>query len=555
MLTTFVVLSAEARLGKMSSIIDASDVGSSAGRDDSSSEQPLPEIDSIGGYTLHQKLGEGHFAMVYLATNSSGDRTALKVIEKKRIQRLYINREIEAMQAVNHKNVLKLINAQLDVPFPRSDGLLREVFLLELEFAPGGELFNYLLVTGPLLEHFARAYLLQMLEGIQECHSNGVYHRDLKPDNILLDRKFVLKLGDFGLASLNPSNHLLMTNCGTQGYQAPEVLTNAPYDGAAADVWSVGVILFIMLVGHPPFRIAGPGDWWFKAVRLNRYDKFWKAHQRAPCKTVHPEAQAFLNSIFVVDPSKRATVEELLASPWLTDGSRETAAPIPDEETICAHMQSRKDAMDEKARLEREKILAKQRDQRAQTTFDPYDTPVYRNMSPGNEESDESGDEDDQDAAFDFNAREEQTEFAKPSVALTSLSPFRFYASESPAELLDMLEAACQQLQNANPEPPAVDRSTFQISATIGDAANAVSFQLRISKSDEDSTESSLWVVDASRGALGTPWAFLHQWREIVSLMSRMGCEGAGVAAIDKDMMEFQMPLPPPDDDLLEESL
>uniref|UniRef100_A0A7S2B143 Uncharacterized protein n=2 Tax=Octactis speculum TaxID=3111310 RepID=A0A7S2B143_9STRA len=210
-------------------------------------------------------------------------------------------------------------------------------------------------------------------------------------------------------------------------------------------------------------------------------------------------------------------------------------------------MKGRKDVMDEQDRAAREKLARQQRQN--QNTYDPYAAPVYRNMEDTSDNN--SGSDSDE----NYDEKELSLEANEPSVALTGLSPFRFYASESPGELLDMLSAACyNQSEQSTHEPPSVDRTTFQLTATVGDPSSPVSLQVRISKSVEqlENEESALWVVDASRGANGTPWSFLHHWREIVTAVSHMGCEGAGIAAHDKDMMSFQMPQPPPEDELLD---
>ncbi|KAF9609669.1 hypothetical protein IFM89_017848 [Coptis chinensis] len=123
-----------------------------------------------------------------------------------------------------------------------------------LEFITGGELFDKIVHHGRLSEAEARRYFQQLIDGVDYCHSKGVYHRDLKPENLLLDSLGNLKISDFGLSALPPQGvSILRTTCGTPNYVAPEVLSHKGYDGAVADVWSCGVILYVLMAGYLPF--------------------------------------------------------------------------------------------------------------------------------------------------------------------------------------------------------------------------------------------------------------------------------------------------------------
>ncbi|CAB1099358.1 unnamed protein product [Ectocarpus sp. CCAP 1310/34] len=202
-----------------------------------------------------------------------------------------------------------------------------------------------------------------MLSALEMCHSTGIAHRDIKPENILLDNNFQLKMADFGLSSImEDENGVCYTECGTRSYMAPEVLAKQPYDGAQADLWSAGVVLFIMLAGNPPFQMAVSTDWWFRAVSSGRHDRFWAAHLRG-CPDFPPLAQAFLNRIFVADPLQRATLEELKSHEWLAGG------------TLPAHT-----LYDELLQRKREEEAARQ----GRGHVDPFPLNVQRSVSkPG----------------------------------------------------------------------------------------------------------------------------------------------------------------------------
>jgi 5'-AMP-activated protein kinase, catalytic alpha subunit len=268
---------------------------------------PPPAVNANGSrvldeYELGKSLGKGHFGQVRLARHCvAGYMCALKIIEHKAVvsprQQELFNREINALSSVQHPNVIGLRRVIPSINFPHEDGRPRQVLLLDLELCSGGELFDFVLSGGPFPEAVAKHCFREIVSGLYACHSRGIYHRDLKPENIFVSTssdygiqsnmaEFILKIGDFGLAAINDFGvSMCKTPVGTRSYQAPEVLQasnsggNMAYDGGKADVWSVGVVLFILLVGNPPFVVADRSDWWFNAVRLSRHKDFWKAHQ------------------------------------------------------------------------------------------------------------------------------------------------------------------------------------------------------------------------------------------------------------------------------------
>uniref|UniRef100_A0A0E0E3P9 non-specific serine/threonine protein kinase n=1 Tax=Oryza meridionalis TaxID=40149 RepID=A0A0E0E3P9_9ORYZ len=188
----------------------------------------------VGRYEVGRTIGQGTFA---------------KVLDKDTIlnhRMLHqIKREISIMKIVRHPNIVRL-NEVLA-------GKTKIYIILEL--ITGGELFDKIARQGKLRENEARKYFQQLIDAIDYCHSKGVYHRDLKPENLLLDSHGNLKVSDFGLSTLAQKGvGLLHTTCGTPNYVAPEVLSNNGYDGSAADVWSCGVILYVLMAGYLPFE-------------------------------------------------------------------------------------------------------------------------------------------------------------------------------------------------------------------------------------------------------------------------------------------------------------
>ncbi|CAM9642585.1 unnamed protein product [Laminaria digitata] len=235
-----------------------------------------------------------------------------------------------------------------------------------------------MMYTGAFPEIIARTYFLQMLSALEMCNSTGIAHRDIKPENILLDSNFQLRMADFGLSSImEDENGVCYTECGTRSYMAPEVLAKRPYDGALADLWSAGVVLFIMLAGNPPFQTAISTDWWFRAVSSGRHDRFWAAHLRG-CPDFPPLAQDFLNRIFVADPARRATLDELKSHPWLAG---DTLPPRALREELL----QRKRRVDDRKDAERQAYVQRraERATRPERGHDPFPQNVQRSVQHG----------------------------------------------------------------------------------------------------------------------------------------------------------------------------
>ncbi|CAN1157067.1 CBL-interacting serine/threonine-protein kinase 9 [Linum perenne] len=205
----------------------------------------------VGKYELGRTVGEGSFAKVKFAKNvDTGDSVAIKILDREQVLRHkmveQLKREISTMKLIKHPNVVNIYEVMAS----------RSKIYIVLEFVDGGELFDKIANHGRLREDEARKYFQQIINAVDFCHSRGVYHRDLKPENLLLDSYGVLKVSDFGLSAFAPQlrgDRLLHTACGTPNYVAPEVLKDKGYDGSAADVWSCGVILFVLMAGYLPF--------------------------------------------------------------------------------------------------------------------------------------------------------------------------------------------------------------------------------------------------------------------------------------------------------------
>uniref|UniRef100_A0A7N0UMX8 non-specific serine/threonine protein kinase n=1 Tax=Kalanchoe fedtschenkoi TaxID=63787 RepID=A0A7N0UMX8_KALFE len=258
-------------------------------------------------YEFGRLLGQGSFAKVYHARDvKTGQSVAIKVIDKEKVLKVGLveqtKREISVMKLVKHPNVLQLN----EVMATKS-----KIYYI-MEYARGGELFNKV-SKGRLKEQHARKYFQQLINAIDFCHRRGVYHRDLKPENLLLDENGVLKISDFGLSALSESKRpdgLLHTTCGTPAYVAPEVICRRGYDGAKSDIWSCGVILFVLLAGYLPFHDTN---------LMVMYKRIAKGEYKCP-NWISPEARRLLSKMLDPNPVTRISVSAIMDNPWFRKG-------------------------------------------------------------------------------------------------------------------------------------------------------------------------------------------------------------------------------------------
>jgi serine/threonine-protein kinase HSL1 (negative regulator of Swe1 kinase) len=212
-----------------------------------------------------------------------------------------LEREIAVMKLLEHENIVRLYDV-----WENSN----ELYLI-MEYVEGGELFHYVEQRKGLPEDETIIIFRQIIAALLYCHRMHICHRDLKPENILLDpSSMTVKLIDFGMAALQTDGRLLSTPCGSPHYAAPEVVSSKPYDGKQADVWSCGVILYVMLTGTTPYNYGQEGD-----IRILFRD-IAKARYYMPNELSH-DAKDLIRLIFVPDPKRRITMDEVWDHPLL----------------------------------------------------------------------------------------------------------------------------------------------------------------------------------------------------------------------------------------------
>jgi len=256
-------------------------------------------------YSIGDEIGRGGFSIVKKGVNKeTKESVAIKIIEKKTTgeeEVALLHREIDIMRKLKHPHIIALHDVFED----------SERIYLVLELVTGGELFDQIVSRGVYSERDAASVIHQILEAVGYMHSNGIAHRDLKPENLLCggpDGRQI-KVTDFGL-SKDFGKGNLRTSCGTPDYVAPEVLKGQTYDNSV-DIWSIGVICYILLCGFPPFY--GKND-------QQIFEKILKANYDFPSPDwdeITDDAKEFIQAILVLEPTERPTAADCLQAPWI----------------------------------------------------------------------------------------------------------------------------------------------------------------------------------------------------------------------------------------------
>ncbi|XP_049271590.1 calcium/calmodulin-dependent protein kinase type II delta chain isoform X19 [Rhipicephalus sanguineus] len=285
---------------------------------------PTPTTRFSDNYELKEELGKGAFSIVRRCVQkSTGNEFAAKIINTKKLSSRdfqKLEREARICRKLNHPNIVRL-----------HDSIQEEGYhYLIFDLVTGGELFEDIVAREYYSEADASHCIQQILESVNHCHQNNVVHRDLKPENLLLASKAkgaAVKLADFGLAiEVQGEQQAWYGFAGTPGYLSPEVLKKDPY-GKPVDIWACGVILYILLVGYPPFWDEDQHRL-YAQIKAGAYD-----YPSPEWDTVTPEAKNLINSMLTVNPAKRITAAEALKHPWICQRER-VASTLHRQETV-----------------------------------------------------------------------------------------------------------------------------------------------------------------------------------------------------------------------------
>ncbi|XP_036961748.1 serine/threonine-protein kinase MARK1 isoform X4 [Acanthopagrus latus] len=261
----------------------------------------------VGNYRLLKTIGKGNFAKVKLARHTlTGREVAIKIIDKTQLnptslQKLF--REVSVMKILNHPNIVKLFEViETD-----------KTLYLVMEYASGGEVFDYLVAHGRMKEKEARAKFRQIVSAVEYCHQKRIVHRDLKAENLLLDADMNIKIADFGFSNEFTLGSKLDTFCGSPPYAAPELFQGKKYDGPEVDVWSLGVILYTLVSGSLPFDGQN-----LKELR----ERVLRGKYRIPFY-MSTDCENLLKKLLVLNPGKRGSLQQIMKDRWMNVGYEE----------------------------------------------------------------------------------------------------------------------------------------------------------------------------------------------------------------------------------------
>jgi len=269
---------------------------------------------SIGHYILGKTIGEGTFGKVKLGTHIlTSERVAVKILEKERIVEVAdverVAREVHILKLIRHPHIVQLY----EIIETR-----RQLYLI-MEYASGGELFDYIVGKGRVPELEACRFFHQIIAGLEKVHAMNIVHRDLKPENLLLDEHKNIKIVDFGLSNVFRQGQLLKTACGSPCYAAPEMIAGHSYVPHLCDLWSCGVILFALVCGYLPFEDQNTSA---------LYKKILAADYKTP-KFISESVRDLISKLLTTDPTRRYNVPDVRAHPWYCQ-IPEASTPVPD---------------------------------------------------------------------------------------------------------------------------------------------------------------------------------------------------------------------------------
>ncbi|XP_072152314.1 serine/threonine-protein kinase SIK3 isoform X2 [Bemisia tabaci] len=265
-----------------------------------SSNLPLNRLVRVGYYKLERTIGKGNFAIVKLATHVvTNSQVAIKIIDKTKLDEdnlKNIFREIKIMSVLHHPHIIRLYQVMET----------NKVIYLVTEYASGGEIFDHLVANGSMSEKEACRMFHQILSAISYCHHKKIVHRDIKAENLLLDENMNIKLADFGFSNYF-DDQLMSTWCGSPPYAAPELFTGKKYDGPRADIWSLGVVLYVLVCGVLPFDGKT-----LESLRTRVINgKF-----RIPF-FMSADCEHLIRHMLVVDPEKRLSIAQIRKHQWM----------------------------------------------------------------------------------------------------------------------------------------------------------------------------------------------------------------------------------------------
>uniref|UniRef100_A0A3P8UPN9 non-specific serine/threonine protein kinase n=1 Tax=Cynoglossus semilaevis TaxID=244447 RepID=A0A3P8UPN9_CYNSE len=314
---THAVIGSQNRAQPSSGISHSSRTGTTTGcitnPGHSSATRPPPA--RVGHYEIERTIGKGNFAVVKLATHIiTKAKVAIKIVDKtqlddENLKKIY--REVEIMKLLKHPHIIRLYQVMET----------ERMIYLVTEYASGGEIFDHLVAHGRMAEKDARKKFKQIVAAVHFCHCRNIVHRDLKAENLLLDHNLNIKIADFGFSNLFSRGQLLKTWCGSPPYAAPELFEGKEYDGPKVDIWSLGVVLYVLVCGALPFD---------GSTLQNLRARVLSGKFRIPF-FMSTDCEYLIRHMLVLEPSRRLTMEQICKNKWMRQGD-----PDPDFDRLIA---------------------------------------------------------------------------------------------------------------------------------------------------------------------------------------------------------------------------
>ncbi|XP_057694347.1 serine/threonine-protein kinase SIK3 homolog isoform X4 [Corythoichthys intestinalis] len=262
----------------------------------------------VGHYEIERTIGKGNFAVVKLATHIiTKAKVAIKIVDKTQLDDENLKkifREVQIMKLLKHPHIIRLYQVMET----------ERMIYLVTEYASGGEIFDHLVAHGRMAEKDARKKFKQIVAAVHFCHCRNIVHRDLKAENLLLDHNLNIKIADFGFSNLFSRGQLLKTWCGSPPYAAPELFEGKEYDGPKVDIWSLGVVLYVLVCGALPFD---------GSTLQNLRARVLSGKFRIPF-FMSTDCEYLIRHMLVLEPSRRLTMEQICKNKWMRQGDPDT---------------------------------------------------------------------------------------------------------------------------------------------------------------------------------------------------------------------------------------
>ncbi|XP_071327598.1 serine/threonine-protein kinase SIK3 homolog isoform X2 [Trachinotus anak] len=279
----------------------------------------------VGHYEIERTIGKGNFAVVKLATHIiTKAKVAIKIVDKTQLDDENLKkifREVQIMKLLKHPHIIRLYQVMET----------ERMIYLVTEYASGGEIFDHLVAHGRMAEKDARKKFKQIVAAVHFCHCRNIVHRDLKAENLLLDHNLNIKIADFGFSNLFSRGQLLKTWCGSPPYAAPELFEGKEYDGPKVDIWSLGVVLYVLVCGALPFD---------GSTLQNLRARVLSGKFRIPF-FMSTDCEYLIRHMLVLEPSRRLTMEQICKNKWMRQGD-----PDPDFDRLIAECEQVKTERD-----------------------------------------------------------------------------------------------------------------------------------------------------------------------------------------------------------------